>query len=86
MEFTPKLVTNGSEEVASQRQSYSNAIGGDTPTSDLEDLLKFAEDAELPAFYLKKQEEDLWYEMLDKDGLAEKVGAIADKWAEASSF
>ena len=74
-------VTDRSEEVSQQRQNYSGAIGSFTPPEVIDDIVAFARDAELPDIY-SRHERDYWYEMLDKEGLSDKVGAIADAWSE----
>ena len=86
MEHMSTLVTGDSQEVALQRERHSGAIGGSTSTSVIRDILSFAEDAQLPEFYIRNQAEEVWYEMLEKDGLETKVGKIADDWAEASRY
>lgn len=87
MPSTPTFVTERSHEVALQSQRYAGAIGGETPLSVIQDLLEFAADATLPPLYAdlpESSEQPLWYEMLRKDGLPQRVGAIADDWARAS--
>lgn len=81
MEHALPVVTDTPEEVDQQRRHYSHAIGFSTPRDTTDDIVAFASDAKLPQFYLDN-EEDFWYEMLDKEGLSDRVGAIVDTWAE----
>ena len=78
-------VTDKSVEVSQQRRDYSGAIGSFTPPEVIDDVVAFARDAELPRLY-SEYEDDYWYEMLEKDGLSDKVGAIADAWSEVRTF
>lgn len=78
-------ITDGSEEVSRQRQYYSDAIGSFNHPSLIQDIVAFARDAKLPQFY-SDYADDYWYEMLEKDGLGAKVGAIADAWSEVREF
>lgn len=78
------LVTGASQEVALQSQRYSLAIGRAVPISTIEDIREFARDASLPSFYSKEDMEDIWYEMLEKEGLSRRIGDVADSWVTAS--
>ncbi|KAK3669279.1 hypothetical protein LTR78_010853 [Recurvomyces mirabilis] len=88
MASIPTLTTERSHDVALQTQRYANAIGSATSLSSILELLEFAADATLPPLYadiLDSSEQPIWYEMLRKDGLPQRVGAIADEWAGASA-
>lgn len=85
MEKIPALITDNSEEVAQQSRRHADAVGGNVSPEIIDDILQFAADAELPDFYLGKEGEDLWYEMLKKDGLPAKVRKIADSWVKAGA-
>lgn len=77
-------MTDESPEVALQYRRHTNAVSGGGLLQIVQDIVSFAADARLPSFYADNQEEDLWYEMLEKEGLPERVGEIADVWVEAS--
>jgi hypothetical protein len=72
-------VTNDSVEVRVQRDFYSLAIGSSTPAGVINDIVAFSEDAKTPDRY---DEDEYWYEMPEKEGLEQKVRAIADMWLE----
>ena len=70
-----------SPEILSQDRRLNDAVGKFVSDSAIRDLLDFAHDACLPDFYERHSGDDFWYEMLRKDGLSQRVGAIADEWA-----
>lgn len=74
-------VTDNSAEVSRQQQHYSDGIGSFTPAGAIAELLAFSQDATLPQFY-SDYADDYWYEMLEKEGLMDKVRGIAIAWSE----
>lgn len=70
-----------SPEIVAQNRRLIDAVGKFASDSAIQDLLDFAQDASLPEFYERHSGDDFWYEMLRKDGLPQRVGAIADEWA-----
>jgi hypothetical protein len=72
-------ITNYSVEVRVQRDFYSRAIGSSSPAGVINDIVAFSEDAKTPDRY---DEDEYWYEMPEKEGLEQKVRAIADMWLE----
>ena len=89
MATRPDSVTDTSQEVTQQRRYFAKAVGDATQPSVVQDILEFAADATLPPFYNDpsrvREVENIWYEMLVKDGLPEKVKDIARTWVQASS-
>ncbi|KAM0714517.1 hypothetical protein Q7P37_009813 [Cladosporium fusiforme] len=80
MQFTVR-VTDDSAEVSRQQRCHSERIGSFTPAAVIDEILAFSQDAKLPQFYFD-YEDDYWYEMLEKEGLQEKVRDIANAWSE----
>lgn len=72
-------VTNDSAEDRAQLEFYSRAIGSSTSADVINDIVAFSEDAKTPDRY---DEDEYWYEMPEKEGLEQKVRAIADMWLE----
>lgn len=72
-------VTDDSVEVSVQRDLYTNAIGSSTPVGFIDDIITFSEDAKTPDWYSGHED---WYEMPEKEGLDQKVAAIANMWLE----
>lgn len=76
-------VTDDSVEVGVQREFYSKAIGSSTPADVIDDIVAFSEDARTPARY---SEHEYWYEMPEKEGLENKVRALANRWSEVGNL
>lgn len=72
-------VTDDSVEVSVQRDLYTNATGSSTPVGFIDDIITFSEDAKTPDWYSGHED---WYEMPEKEGLDQRVAAIANRWLE----
>lgn len=77
-------VTDHSADVSIQREKYSGAIGSSVREIVIDDIVAFSHDAKLPQHYSDYAQE-VWYEMLVKEGLAEKVRNIANTWSEVGT-
>lgn len=82
MEHALAIVTDGSDEVTEQYLRHRGSVGDSTPRNVINDIVRFAVDAEVPQFYTKNRNQAFWYEMLAKEGLNIWLGKVADAWVE----